>query len=71
MENFQPLVRHLHAADGALLAETENEISVAIRRALDPTVASPLTESAARVLASHEGATHRHLKVLHPTPKPA
>jgi len=66
MENFQPLVRHLHATHGALLAETESEISSAIRRALDPATASSLTKNASRVLSQHEGATRHHLKVLHP-----
>jgi 3-deoxy-D-manno-octulosonic-acid transferase len=71
MENFQPLVRHLHASGGALLAETETEISSAIRRALAPATATSLTENATRILAQHEGATRRHLKVLHPKTKPA
>lgn len=71
MENFQPLVRHLHAAGGALLAEDESSVTSAIRLALDPATAASLTENASRVLALHSGATERHLKVLHDAAKPA
>ncbi len=65
MENFQPLVRHLHSAEAALLARDSEEISASIRRALNPTTAQKLTQNATNILASHHGATQRHLKVLH------
>ncbi len=71
MQNFQPLVRHLHAAEAALLARDSEEISSAIRRALNPMIAQKLTQQANAILASHHGATKRHLKVLHPQPKTA
>lgn len=66
MQNFQPLTRHLLAADGAILARDAAEISTAIHRALNPNHAPQLTSNAAKVLAAHHGATQRHLKVLHP-----
>lgn len=71
MQNFQPLVRNLHAQDAALLAHNEAELIAAIRRALDPTVSRATCANASRVLASHHGATDRHLKVLHPLGKTA
>jgi 3-deoxy-D-manno-octulosonic-acid transferase len=71
MENFQPLVRHLHAENGAILACDRKEISLAIRRMLDPALAEKLARRATEVLAIHNGATQRHLKVLHPLPKTA
>ena len=71
MQNFQPLVRNLHAQDAALLAHNEDEIITAIRRALDPNAGRELCANASRVLASHHGATDRHLKVLHPLRKTA
>ena len=71
MENFQPLVRHLHATKGAFLAHNREEISSTIRLALNPNIAEKLTQQATHVLATHNGATKRHLKVLHPQPKTA
>jgi len=71
MENFQPLVQHLHTAEGALLAIDGEEISSAIRRALNPMVAEKLTQNATAILSTHQGATQRHLKVLHPLAKTA
>lgn len=71
MENFQPLVSHLYDSDAALLAHSESEIISAIHTTLDPTSATSLTENASRVLSLHEGATIRHLKVLHTSLKPA
>lgn len=71
MENFQPLVRHLHAAEAALLARDSKEISTTILRALNPMIAEKLTQRATTILTSHNGATKRHLKVLHPLAKPA
>jgi len=65
MENFQPLVRHLHAAEAALIARNSEEISAAIRRALNPSFSQKLTQNASAILSSHHGATQRHLKVLH------
>ncbi len=71
MENFQPLVRHLHAADAAIVAHTQEEITSAIRSALNPSSATALTENAFRVLSLHDGATKRHLQVLQGSAKPA
>jgi 3-deoxy-D-manno-octulosonic-acid transferase len=71
MENFQPLVRHLHAAEGALLACDQKEISLAIRRIFNPNLAEKLSQHATEVLTPHHGATKRHLKVLHPQLKTA
>ncbi len=71
MENFQPLVRHLHAAEAALLARNSEEISTAIRRALNLMIAEKLTQHASAILSNHHGATQRHLKVLHPLAKTA
>ncbi|MEP4809555.1 MAG: glycosyltransferase N-terminal domain-containing protein, partial [Luteolibacter sp.] len=65
MENFQPLTRQLIETDAALTASSPEEISAAIRLALDPARAGSLTGNATRVLAIHHGATSRHLKVLH------
>ena len=65
MENFQTLVRHLHAAEAALIARNSEEISAAIRRALNPSFSQKLTQNASAILSSHHGATQRHLKVLH------
>lgn len=66
MDNFQPLVRHLLDAGGALTAHDLPSITLAIRSALDPPTARMLVEKASEVLSLHDGATHRHLLVLHP-----
>ncbi len=71
MENFQPLVRHLHAAGGALEADDSAALETAIHQALNPARAAALTENAYRVLALHQGATQRHLRVLHRPEEPA
>ena len=68
MANFQPLVRHLIAANGALTAHDNLSIAAAIRSALDPAIAKSLVEKSSAVLSLHEGATDRHLRVLHPIP---
>lgn len=65
MENFQPLCRQLLEGDAAITASTPEEISSAIRETLHPDRAKTLTENASRVLSMHDGATSRHLKVLH------
>ena len=65
MENFQPLVRTLHENQGALLATTSEEITAAIRSALEPATAEKLTQNALETLSTHQGATLRHLEVLH------
>lgn len=65
MENFQPLVANLHAAQGALQASTPAEITAAIRAALTPETTASLTENAFKILSTHQGATLRHLEVLH------
>jgi 3-deoxy-D-manno-octulosonic-acid transferase len=65
MENFQPLAGDLLAAGGALLAHDSASLITAIREALDPIRANELSSNASRVLATHEGATQRHLSALH------
>lgn len=64
MENFQPLVRQLHAADAALLATDSTEIASAVRTALQSAQMDSMTSRAYNILAQHRGATLRHLKVL-------
>ena len=71
MENFQPLARHLLTADAAIHAHTSEEISSAIRSALDPSTAAILTENASRIISLHDGATKRHLQVLQRSDKTA
>ncbi len=68
MDNFQPLVRHLLDAGGALAAHDSASITLAIRSALDPDIANGLVEKASGILSLHKGATQRHLRVLHPEP---
>jgi 3-deoxy-D-manno-octulosonic-acid transferase len=65
MDNFQPLARHLLDRGGALPAHDEASVALAVRAALDPPCAADLTDKAMRVLSSHQGATRRHLSVLH------
>jgi 3-deoxy-D-manno-octulosonic-acid transferase len=71
MQNFQPLVRNLHAENAALLAHNEAELVTAITRALGPEFSRSTCANASRVLATHHGATELHLKVLHPLGKTA
>jgi 3-deoxy-D-manno-octulosonic-acid transferase len=68
MDNFQPLVGHLLKAGGALSASDKASVTAAVRTALDPSAAQVLVENASGVLSLHEGATNRHLRVLHPMP---
>jgi 3-deoxy-D-manno-octulosonic-acid transferase len=64
MENFEPLASRLVAAQGCIRANDENELTAAIKRALDPQSAQGLSRNASHVLASHEGATRRILDLL-------
>jgi 3-deoxy-D-manno-octulosonic-acid transferase len=68
MDNFQPLVRRVIEAGGALTADDSPSITSAIRKALDPEIAAALVKNATGVLSLHEGSTQRHLRVLHPMP---
>lgn len=68
MDNFQPLAGHLLEAGGAIPADDKASLSIAIRAALDPSVSQQLVEKASTVLSLHQGATNRHLRVLHPMP---
>lgn len=70
MENFQPLTHQLIHSHAALTASSPAEISAAILTALNPTHAHTLTQNATHILATHLGATSRHLKVLHPLSQP-
>jgi 3-deoxy-D-manno-octulosonic-acid transferase len=71
MENFQPLVHHLREAAAVLSASDSATLAAAIPQALDPATAARLAENAYRVLCLHQGATQRHLSVLHRHPEPA
>ncbi len=71
MENFQPLVADLIHAQGAITTPGPGLPPDSIRTALDPEKATALTTHARRILSTHEGATMRHLRVLHPTPERA
>ncbi len=64
MENFQPLISQLVAAKACLSADGPDALREAIRRALDPAVANNMIDQAAKVLATHEGATGRILCLL-------
>jgi 3-deoxy-D-manno-octulosonic-acid transferase len=66
MENFQPLADRLVDRGGCLRASDATELSAAIARTLDPQVASRMASAASQLLAHHEGATRRILKLLHP-----
>jgi len=64
MENFEPLASRLLMEDAAFLAADENELSSAIRLALDPSRNSGMTERARKILIPHEGATLRIIRIL-------
>ena len=67
MENFQPLAAQLIAADAAIVANDEAELTQSILSALEPTRASTLSKNAMTILAQHDGATIKHLQFLHRT----
>ncbi len=67
MENFQPLATQLIEAGAAIVASSEVELVQAIRNALDPARSSVLSENAMAILARHNGATCKHLQILHRT----
>lgn len=71
MENFQHLVKQLDSAKAVLRAETKEEITAAIHQAMRSSERTSLTENASKILARHDGATRRHLKVLQHDSKPA
>jgi 3-deoxy-D-manno-octulosonic-acid transferase len=64
MENFQPLVDHLVAADGCIRATDEAGLREAIATALDPSKTESLTRNATNILKRHEGATKRIIALL-------
>ncbi len=64
MENFQPLARRLIATGGCLVARDPNELSAAIRTALDPGQAAVMTKNASALLTHHDGATGRIVDLL-------
>ncbi|MFZ9935616.1 MAG: 3-deoxy-D-manno-octulosonic acid transferase [Luteolibacter sp.] len=64
MENFEPLASRLVASGGCLVAENRDQLRDAIRRALDPATAGTMCDKAVKVLATHEGATRRILRLL-------
>jgi 3-deoxy-D-manno-octulosonic-acid transferase len=64
MENFEPLAARLVAAGGCLSASDEASLEHAIRTALDSQHAAEITRNAARVLATHDGATRRVIDLL-------
>lgn len=64
MENFQPLADRLVATDGAIPAAASAALAEAIRKALDPARARAVTANASTLLARHDGATRRILRLL-------
>lgn len=70
MENFQPLASRLLATGGAISASTREELSTAIRTALDPEKSREMTTRASALLARHHGATRRILTLLSPEKPP-
>jgi len=64
MENFEPLASRLVACGGCLVAENRKQLHDAIQRALDPATAATMSDKAAAILATHEGATARVLDLL-------
>ncbi len=64
MENFQPLANRLIADDGCISAQNAAALPQAILTALDPQNAQAMTRRASALLALHNGATRRILKLL-------
>lgn len=64
MENFQPLASRLIASGACISAADTTALSEAILTALDPQKAKSLTDAASVLLARHDGATQRILKLL-------
>lgn len=64
MHNFQPLADRLVSSEAAYLAYDEKSLERALQKTLDPNVAAGMTHKAKGILASHAGATERHLSVL-------
>lgn len=64
MENFEPLASQLIAAEGCLTAGDMDGLAIAIRRALDPSIAEKTTRPATALLARHDGATRRIVALL-------
>lgn len=67
MENFEPLASRLIAADAALLAHDQAELSRAIQSALEPQNAFSLARNAIQLLQTHEGATQRIIDLIQAT----
>ncbi len=64
MENFEPLASDLVAAGGALRCPDPEALPEMIRRALEADTAARLANNASSVLALHEGATRRVIRLL-------
>ncbi len=64
MENFQPLTRRLIEHGGCISARDQQELEKAIVIAIDSAKTREMTTAATRLLACHEGATRRILKLL-------
>ena len=64
MGNFQPLASRLSDHGGCLSAEDQDQLENALVTALDPVKARQMTAAASLLLARHEGATLRILKLL-------
>lgn len=64
MENFEPLATQLVASGGALRARDAEELTTAIRFALDPAQAARMTQAAHHCLRPHEGAIQRVIDLL-------
>jgi 3-deoxy-D-manno-octulosonic-acid transferase len=66
MENFQPLVARLIAADACISLADASELPAAIHAVMDPLRARELTQRASALLDCHHGATRRILALLDP-----
>ena len=68
MENFQPLAGSLIAAAACFTATDQATLGEALRRALDPATAAPVTARATAILSHHHGATRRIVALLADAP---
>jgi 3-deoxy-D-manno-octulosonic-acid transferase len=64
MENFQPLANRLAHQCGCLVARNADELTEAIRHALDPSVSAEMVSIAEAELTRHDGATVRVINLL-------
>jgi 3-deoxy-D-manno-octulosonic-acid transferase len=67
MENFEPLASQLVSSGGALRAHDAEELTAALRAALDPAQAARMVQAAHHCLQPHEGAIQRVIDLLEMT----